>query len=274
MPTRTEIRNRQHDQAARALDGLKRFLKRVIPTPLHPQSLAINLLLKRTNGKFAVIGGPFAGMQYLSKSTSGSWLAKLLGTYEIELHAVIESICRQDYALILNVGAAEGYYAVGMARRIRTATLVAFEKEEEARELIGKLAEMNSVEKRIQVQGCCGPLDLRDYLREARSEKCLIVMDVEGAELSLLQPELIGTLRHCDILVELHDFVTPGLSAEVRSRFERTHLIEQFWARDRTGKDLPFHLRAFDWYMSEALREFRPRGMSWFYMRAREGLRQ
>jgi hypothetical protein len=70
--------------------------------------------------------------------------------------------------------------------------------------------------------------------------------------------------------VELHDFVTPGLSAEIRSRFERTHLIEQFWARDRTSKDLPFHLRAFDWYMSEALREFRPRRMSWFYMRARE----
>jgi hypothetical protein len=157
-----------------------------------------------------------------------------------------------------------------MARRIKTATLVTFEKEEEARELIGKLAEMNSVEKRIQVQGCCGPLDLRNYLREARSEKCLIVMDVEGAELSLLQPALIGALRHCDILVELHDFVTPGLSAEIKSRFENTHLIEQIWARDRTAKDLPFHASAYGWYMCEALREFRPRGMSWFYMRKRE----
>src|SRR6516164_7021811 len=178
MPTRSEIRNRKHDQAARALDGLKRFLKRVIPTPLHPQSLAINLLLKRTNGKFAVISGPFAGMQYLSKSTSGAWLAKLLGTYEMELHAVIENICTRDYALVLNVGAAEGYYAVGMARRLRTATVVAFEKEEEAQDLVVKLAELNSVEKRVKVQGCCGPFDLRDFLRESRSEKCLILMDV------------------------------------------------------------------------------------------------
>jgi hypothetical protein len=55
MPTRTE-RNRKHGQGALALDSLKRFLKRVIPTLLHPGSLAINRLLKLTNGKFAVRG--------------------------------------------------------------------------------------------------------------------------------------------------------------------------------------------------------------------------
>jgi hypothetical protein len=271
-PAASEVQSRKHAQGVQPLDGLKRFLKRVIPVPLHPQSLAMNLLLKQTNGQFRVISGPFAGMQYLSKSTSGSWLAKLLGTYEMELRAVIESICTRDYALILNVGAAEGYYAVGMATRLRTAKLVAFETEEEAKGLIAELAKLNSVERRVEVQGCCDPLALRDFLRNASSEKCLIIMDVEGAELSLLQPEFIAELLSCDILVELHDFVTPGLSAKINSRFKKTHLIDQIWARDRTAKDLPFRARPYDWYMSEALREFRPSGMSWFYMRTMDAI--
>jgi hypothetical protein len=267
-PTSTKAQSAKHSQGVRPLDGFKRLLKRVIPVPLHPQSLALNLLRKHTNGEFRVISGPFAGMRYLSKSTSGSWLAKLLGTYEMELHAVVESICQRDYALVLNVGAAEGYYTVGMARRLKTARFVAFETEEEARGLIAQLAKLNSVEKRIEIQGCCDPLTLSDVLLNARSEKILIIMDVEGAELFLLQPELVGALVYCDILVELHEFVTSGVSTKIKSRFEKTHMIEQVWARDRSSRDLPFRARPYDWYMSEALREFRPKGMSWYYMRA------
>src|SRR6476659_6966695 len=74
-----------------------------------------------------VLQGPFRGMQYLSRAYFGSVLPKLLGTYELELREVIESICQLGADRIVDVGAAEGYYAVGLAVRSPGSTIVGFE---------------------------------------------------------------------------------------------------------------------------------------------------
>ena len=68
--------------------------------------------------------GPFAGLQYPELTAVGSALyPKLLGSYQREIQGWIEEICAAGYSEIVDVGFAEGYYAVGLARRLPRAGL-------------------------------------------------------------------------------------------------------------------------------------------------------
>ena len=60
-----------------------------------------------------VLNGPFEGMQYPNFESYGSasW-PKLLGTYESELTNAILAKKDTDYSSIVDIGCAEGYYAV------------------------------------------------------------------------------------------------------------------------------------------------------------------
>ena len=51
----------------------------------------------------------------------------LLGTWELELTEIWERILANDYSLMVDVGAAEGYYAVGMNLRKPNAEVIAYE---------------------------------------------------------------------------------------------------------------------------------------------------
>jgi hypothetical protein len=62
-----------------------------------------------------VESGPFAGMKYLPGFCEGI-LPKLLGSYEQELWPALHSIASLPIQAVINIGCAEGYYAVGLAR--------------------------------------------------------------------------------------------------------------------------------------------------------------
>jgi len=68
-----------------------------------------------TNGEYRVLHGPYKGMLYTKHGSSIS-LNCLLGSYEMEVWPVIESLKSANYDLIVDVGCAEGYHACGMAK--------------------------------------------------------------------------------------------------------------------------------------------------------------
>src|SRR4051812_47368421 len=61
-----------------------------------------------------VASGPFRGMRYTACAAGVA--PKVLGTYERELHDWIVGLSSRGYECVVNVGCAEGYYAVGLAR--------------------------------------------------------------------------------------------------------------------------------------------------------------
>jgi hypothetical protein len=155
-----------------------------------------------------VSGGPFAGLQYPDR-TPLSLVPKLLGIYERELHGAIEDAIRSAPATIVNVGAADGYYAVGLARRCPEARVIAFEADPEQRALLSRVAAVNDVS--VEIEGVAR----RDDLPAGQG---LIVMDCEGCERTLLEQPLDAT-----IIVELHDVYDPGVGDAVVARFRDTH---------------------------------------------------
>ncbi len=106
-------------------------------------------LTTRINSNFEdniVRHGPFKGMKYPQKVSIGSELyPKLLGSYESELTDTINFILKQDYSTILDIGCAEGYYAVGIGRIIQNARVIAYDTDEIALKLCNQMAQLNNV---------------------------------------------------------------------------------------------------------------------------------
>jgi hypothetical protein len=221
---------------------------------------------------FTVQAGPFAGMVYPPDvvGTDGVFVPKLLGCYEIECDPFVEELSTRSYYQVINIGAAEGYYAVGLARRIPAVKVIAFETLAKSRELCAELARMNGVEGQIEVRGFCDPKSLAGILESdtSRNKRTLIVCDCEGAELDLLRPEVIPSLAAADLLVELHDTVNPEISHTISARFAPTHRLEMAGSCDRDPDAYPAlsELSAED--RAFLLSEHRKDQMAWLFCTA------
>ena len=61
------------------------------------------------------MGGPFKGMRYHGDAMGGAVAPKIKGVYESELAPFFVKRSAIPFQHIIDVGAAEGYYAVGCA---------------------------------------------------------------------------------------------------------------------------------------------------------------
>ncbi|HVT80741.1 MAG TPA: hypothetical protein VHM90_08785, partial [Phycisphaerae bacterium] len=233
-----------------ALD-VKALIKQSLPAPLwaklfklrhevwrgwRDRKLTAELLAKIGNPT-RPIGGPFAGMHYLSESTGSVFFPKLLGTYELEIRESVEWIVHWSPDLIINVGCAEGYYAVGLAMRCAPCRSVAFDIDSRARRLVSQLARLNHVENRMEVRRKCTCDELEPLC--ASADRPCVVCDCEGFEKFLLDPAHAPSLSKAVILVEVHDCFQPGLSPLLRERFQRSHVIAAYSPQKRAMQDLP-----------------------------------
>ena len=91
-----------------------------------------------------VLGGPFAGMRF-ETATEGNLAAKLLGSYEGELQPFVEKYLRAGFDRLIDIGCAEGYYAVGFALRSPNTMVDAFDMAEEAQTVCRNHAQLNGV---------------------------------------------------------------------------------------------------------------------------------
>jgi hypothetical protein len=245
---------------------LHRFAKAIVPSSLHPTVVLTRAVVRRTG--YAIASGPFHGMKYVPSGIGSVYYPKLLGIYERELHPVVESISRLKPARIIDIGAAEGYYAVGLALRNPDAEVVAFEQTPEGRQLVADLAARNDATDRVRILGRCEPADLRAEL--AHAGPVVVVCDVEGYETALLDPAAVPELSSAWVLVELHEFIVAGVGELIRGRFEKTHRITEIAQTDRSRADYPY----LSWYTrllprsyaTYPVNEFRPARMSWLWM--------
>ncbi len=182
-------------------------------------TLISNTIVRR-NGA-TVLSGPFAGLRTLGYVTEGCHAPRILGTYEHELHPHILRFSRIEFDVIVNIGCAEGYYAVGMARLMPNTEVHAFDIDEAAREACRELAAMNDVGDRVQIGGV---FDRTDFARYA-DKKALVFIDIEGAEIDLLDPVDSSHFNRITIIVECHDCFKKEISSEIQIRFARSHNI-------------------------------------------------
>ena len=91
----------------------------------------------------------------------------------------MERINPSKFDGIIDIGAAEGYYAVGLALTYPFLPIIAYEQDAGARNLISEMAKLNGVERKIEIRGYCEPTNL---IHDLKNKNMFILMDVEGYE--------------------------------------------------------------------------------------------
>lgn len=242
-------------------------LKRAAPAIIRPHRVMKPLVWRATGGE--VQSGPFRGMKYVRGAVGGSHLPKLVGCYEKEIVAAIDAIQRLEPACLIDIGAAEGYYAVGMAMLMPRCRVISYERNETGRQLHAELAELNGVADRNDIRGDCGAPQIREALAECDGTP-VIICDVEAYEEVLLDPAEVPALTGAAILVEVHENLRPGLRQLLRDRFAATHEITVHEVQPRSKSDYPFRAWWQTWlprrYATHPLAEFRQGETPWYWM--------
>lgn len=180
-----------------------------------------------TRSGSTVLSGPFKGMAYGVRASEGARAARMLGVYEASLAPIIETIIARAYPVVMDVGAAEGYYAVGLARRMPDARVLARDSDPRARALCAALAQANGVASRVEIGPEVTHADFDLCLRQPT----VVICDIEGAEADLLDPVAASGLLQADILVEVHEGMRPGLLATLEARFTPSHKVTRIGRR-------------------------------------------
>ena len=212
--------------------------------------------------------GPFKGMRYAKlEATCSAMLPKLLGTYESELHFILDDILVQPYKLVVDIGSAEGYYAIGLALGIPGCTVVAFDSEPFARSLCHQNVMVNNLSDRIEIRGYADRAEISSLCQGRRS---LIVCDCEGFEYDFFLGASPNDLRDVDILIETHDFIREGVCQEISDLFSKTHSVRLIHSIDDPQKSRTY-VTPFTVGMDESVKQLiyaegRPVIMSWLFM--------
>lgn len=196
------------------------------------QQLLVNTF-KAKQGN-TVHSGPFAGMTY-QNAAEGALLPRLIGCYEAELHPTIMQLKEEKYQHVIDIGCAEGYYAVGLARLLENCQVHAYDVNEAAQVACKALAKANQVDDRVSVGG----LFEGDNFTFFKDQKTLLFCDIEGAEEELLDPLKYPALVDMDLIVEVHECYRKGLMQKITDRFTPTHDIEWIWQSESASRDLP-----------------------------------
>jgi len=151
--------------------------------------------------------GKFQGLKLQKRSGGGSEIKpKLFGTYETELDGVWEG-STSSIATMVDIGADDGYYAIGLARMNPNLRAVAVECDPARCELIKKSVDRNQVSGRVDV--VCRRLAVGANLLsvlDALVAPILIKSDIEGGEYLLFDAQTLTELfqRRIPLIVETH----------------------------------------------------------------------
>lgn len=162
------------------------------------------LLFSRLQG--IVSYGPLKGFRLNEQQVwgQGDIGPKLLGLYEKE---VLERIAAQGrkWDCVINLGAGDGYYGVGLVKSGLAARSICFEQKDEGQRAIKHAAETNGVADHVTILGRA-EADFLNHpaLQDVDLSRTLIIIDIEGGEFSLLTDNLLQRLKDAELIIELH----------------------------------------------------------------------
>ena len=215
-----------------------------------------------------VLNGPFKGMKYPNLLARGSAIyPKLLGSYESELHEVINIILKRDYSVIIDVGCAEGYYAIGFAKYFPQAKIFAYDIDMEARHLCREMGRLNNIsDDKLTILSNCSAEDLNKYNFSGGG---LVISDCEGFEKHLFGFSNISNLKNCDLLIEVHDCIDINISSYLKNLFQNSHSLKIIKSVGdiEKAKVYDFGIKELPASVKEIVFRERVGIMEWFYFR-------
>jgi hypothetical protein len=181
-----------------------------------------------------VLGGPFAGMNHPLPGADMP-IAKLLGCYEMEIHDSVDEAIRSKPPAFIDLGSADGYYAVGFAVRCPWTRVHAFDLSKSARESCRALAALNGVTDRISMHGRA----TAHALQSLPVDGSVVLCDVDGPEIHIFSDDVVRALHSTFVIIEMHPKTSPGVEETLVARFERSHSTEIVFPARRDPNAFP-----------------------------------
>lgn len=244
------------------MNDLQRYLQNVangrrmelLPTVYH-----------HTQGR--VQTGPFQGMAIVPQYMwgDGDTAAKLMGVYEDELHASIESAIAIRPDIVINVGSAEGYYAIGAKIRTKSET-IAVDLERRALDICMANASANNTNLEKYMSSITSR-ELQSMISDR--ERPWLILDCEGYEEELLDLAQCPDLERCWILVETHDVFREGLTDRLCEKFSHSHDITVIFQQTKDPYQFAWTSSLSDCDKWALVHEGRPIAGNWLWMTPR-----
>jgi hypothetical protein len=211
--------------------------------------------------------GPFRGMKFVESSWWGAddRASMLLGLYEQEVLKSLKAL-PEKYRYFIDIGAADGYYAIGVLVGNLFEKSWCYEVSPWGRSIIRNNAQLNNVSHRLVIREKADSGFEREFSEEDAARSVLFV-DIEGGEFELFSRELFEKFRNSVIIIELHDWVfADGRERLDRLRFDAEKYF-QITSITTTSRDLSVFEALRD--MNDTDRwlicsEGRPRLMTWW----------
>ena len=167
-----------------------------------------------------VLEGPLQGLRLAANRIDeiDAPVAKLLGSYEQEIHAALSAAMDSGPARFVDLGAADGYFAVGVAH-VAQMPVDAFDLSRSARSLIEETARLNNVTGLVRTHGAATPRSVEAL----PLERAMVLCDIEGAERNLFSRALVENLGTAHVIVEMHSKVHSDVESVLAERFAVTH---------------------------------------------------
>ena len=215
-----------------------------------------------------VLYGPYLGMHLHKENYWGlDSPAMRFGLYEKE---VLDFLVNFKGKCFINIGAGDGYYAVGELFRKSFQETICFESDIRGRQKIQEMGELNGVSGKLTIKGAAD----ENWLEESVDpvEVGLVLCDAEGAEFDIFNINHFRRLANCPIIIEIHDWVANG-EAKIKKLIDDSSATHVLTVLKTGARDLSefTKLRSFSdeerWLI---VVEGRPRLMSWFVFTPKE----
>jgi hypothetical protein len=156
-----------------------------------------------------VQAGPFKGMKIPKASTwtYNHTAQMILGLYEKSVHDVLFRSEFLDRRTFIDVGAADGYYLIGLCLSGRMDQAYGFEIVANSRDAISRNAKINNQRQKIAIKGIADYDSMTSLLDCIEMSNVILLVDIEGGEFDFLCEELLSLLKECVIVIEVHNWI-------------------------------------------------------------------
>ncbi|WP_296223703.1 hypothetical protein [Ralstonia sp. UBA689] len=132
--------------------------------------------------------------------------AKLLGLYEQEVCDLIARI-KGNRSTLVDLGAADGFYGVGLIATNHFQQSYCYEVVPESRENLKQIAEQAGVGDRVHIFGeATSNFTAELTAAGVQFSDAVVLCDIEGYEFQVLTRNCLADMKDAHIIIEVHDF--------------------------------------------------------------------
>lgn len=225
------------------LHSVKRFNNIENLDSMNSRRVYLGEILRKEVGNDFIIRGHFRNVSLppVFSWSSSDRVSMQLGFYEREVTEYLHKVSGPS-KMFIDVGAADGYFAVSLLAKKMFSKAICFEISEKSRRILYDNALQNNVYEKIDIRGGASIETLGRIVCEHADQldKLVFLVDIEGGEIELFTSQLLATLSPAILVIEMHPrYVAEEVLADFKERCAINHDVSLIVSGARNPSEAP-----------------------------------